>query len=69
MGAFVEGTRVQRRFNVFDEKSPLRHGVVVKKYSETDPILGEYPELYQVWWDDGQISGGYFPHGLSREEQ
>ncbi len=58
---FREGDRVERKG---------RHGRVTHVYSQPFKrsgglLLGPYPELYDVLWDnDSEITKGYLPHGL-----
>jgi hypothetical protein len=57
---FNLGDRVQR-----DEKT----GTIRRRYSRNqrrvgDILLGPYPELYSVEWDDGSFGKAYLPHGL-----
>ncbi len=63
--------RVKRRIDVFDENSPYKYGTVIKCYSRAvkkyscDLVLGPYPELYEVEWDEDRIrEKDYLPHGL-----
>lgn len=49
------------------DRSPLRHGEVVRSYGEPDTGYGANPELYEVRWDDGTTRQGYLPHGLEFE--
>ena len=63
------GERVKRRRDVYDQKSPFRHGDVVLRYSATYPSrpdlpAHDYPELYAVQWDDGKFERGFLRHGL-----
>ncbi len=67
--------RVKRRIDVFDENSPYKYGTVIKCYSRpakkysSGYILGPYPELYDVKWDNGEIKEGYLPHGIENISQ
>lgn len=69
---FQLGDRVQRHTDVYDCNSKLRYGYVIRRYSEPvkrllpDLILGPYPELYAVRFDDGRIGKGFFNYGLDR---
>ena len=62
------GQRVSRRADVFDEKSPLMYGYVVRRYSQDAGINGvkwHDPEVYEVHWEhDAFPRRGYFRHGL-----
>ena len=58
--------RVQRRSDVFDDSSPLKKGVIRRRYSNIN-VFGNYPELYEVLWDSGKIEEGFLPHGLDKE--
>ena len=54
---FEIGQRVKRHRDVFDVGLGEKEGVVVKRYSREEyrvgnTILGPYPELYSVDWDD-----------------
>lgn len=66
------GERVSREIDIFDKSKGRKIGSIIKRYSEpkkiitSDFILGPYPELYSVKWDDGEIHNGYFWWGLSR---
>lgn len=71
---FQVGDRVIRPKDVYKRDSPIKHGTVSRRYSapkkvylEGDLILGPYPELYEVQWDDGSTGKGFLPHGLDRE--
>lgn len=66
---FYVGQRVKRLSDVFNPKSKMLCGEVIERYSRgvkdygNDLILGPYPELYLVRWDDGKESE-YLPHGI-----
>jgi hypothetical protein len=64
---FRVGDRVCRPIDIYDEESYLKFGIVTKVYSRMDPILGHYPELYEVKWDEPLYGtrDGYLPNGLS----
>jgi len=68
------GDRVCREKDVFKRNSGKKHGVVSRRYSEPrkviskDVVLGPYPELYEVTWDDGTVEKGFLPHGISAED-
>jgi hypothetical protein len=67
---FKLNDRVSRLENVFDQKSKLKHGRIVKVYSQKayragGIVLGPYPELYDVKWSEGNIERGFLPHGLN----
>lgn len=70
---FEVGDRVVRPRDVFDAGSSLMHGVVVARYSRParrygdSTVLGPYPELFAVEWDDGRIQQDFFSHGLRKE--
>ncbi len=55
------------------EKIPIREGTIVRVYGRVawqvspDFVLGPYPELYDVQWDDGG-EGTYLPHGIDCHE-
>jgi|SRR5882724_1415286 len=83
---FKVGDRVTRPENVYDRNSPIMHGTIARVYNKTtshypinDFVLGPYPELYDVRWDeqfrkfsaDGKYefnASSFLPHGLDREE-
>jgi len=71
---FRVGDRVTRPVDVFTDESPLRHGIVVRRYhkhirygwdEEEPPVC--YPELYDVVWDGGKEEEAFLPHGIDRE--
>ena len=62
---FKKGDRVQRKIDVFDDKSPLKYGTVSLRYSKQHKSLSFYPELYRVDWDNGSVGTAYLPHGLT----
>lgn len=72
MEGFRIGDRVVRHVDVYDERSTLRHGLVVDRYGQRTRYGGTNqidPELYAVRWDDtGVIERGYFRHGLDLEK-
>ena len=51
------------------------HGIVTKRFSRPqkqygkDFVLGPYPELYEVRWDNGKSGQIYLPHGIDKEEE
>ncbi len=66
---FKIGDRVCRRADIYNPKSPYNFGTVYAVYSKPrenvgDLILGPYPELYKVRWDNGVEEQGFLPHGL-----
>jgi hypothetical protein len=66
---FRAGDKVQRRVDVFTDKSPIMYGTVVRCYDKTSQALSDgplfyYPELYVVLWDKRGVSKGYLPHGI-----
>ncbi len=66
------GDRIQRRTDVYDDASAVRHGVVVFRYSIWDNAIddfyhGDYPEVYAVQWDSDRFEKGFLPHGLDKE--
>lgn len=67
MTKFKVGDRVVRRADVYDPMSPLRHGAVIRVYSRYGTQHGDYPELYNVQWDDGEEERAFLPHGLDLE--
>lgn len=46
------------------DRSPLRRGSIVRRYSRWGTRHGDYPEMYEVRWDSGEIQDGFLPHGL-----
>ena len=66
---FKVGDHVTRPYNVYDPKSKLMHGTVVRVYSRMNTSHGDYPELYEVHWDETDVTesgDGYLPHGLDK---
>lgn len=71
-GMFDDGDRVTRPVDVFDESSPLLHGVVTMRYDQDggcDGIHWHDPEVYEVRWDSGVVRRGFFRHGLDLERR
>jgi hypothetical protein len=69
-GSFDKGDRVTREEDVFDQRSPLMHGTVVRRYARDggyDGVRWHDPELYEVRWDTGVVGRAYFRHGLDPE--
>jgi hypothetical protein len=69
-GMFEDGDRVTRPEDVFDARSPLMHGTVIRRYERDggfDGVTWHDPEVYEVRWDNGVIRRGYFRHGLDFE--
>ena len=70
---FQLNERVSREINVFAPEQGLRYGNVIEIYSVPKKdygnglVLGPYPELYKVRFDDGSVEGGFLPHGLNKE--
>jgi hypothetical protein len=63
------GDTVKRHINIYNQKSSWKIGIIIDKYSEpqtkcSETILGPYPELYKVRWNNGEIEKGFLPHGL-----
>lgn len=65
---FKIGDFVTRRENVFDQRSPLMHGIVIACYSKHSKYSGFSPEVYDVEWvrPVQKIERGYLPHGLDK---
>lgn len=65
MAKFKVGDRVTRRTDVFDQKSELLRGVILKVYSQD-----KYDELYAVQWDGHEFGDerNFLPHGLDPED-
>jgi len=71
---FKVGDLVQRPTEI----DTLGIGKVIKAYSKqakkycygygTPLVLGPYPELYDIKWENGLISKGYLPHGIIKWE-
>lgn len=72
---FHAGDKVKRRENVFDNDSPMLHGVVTRVYSIHESYYPGFPdipthaepELYEVTWYESGRSTGYLPHGLEHD--
>lgn len=76
MTTFNIGDKVTRdeRGAIFSSSWGVLHGVVKRIYSlpqtihcDGDLVLGPYPELYGVLWDEAGYKQGYLPHGISKE--
>ncbi len=65
--AWSVGDRVQRRLDVFEDESEMRHGEVTRRYSGYSNRFGYYAELYDVRWDDGREQHAFLSHGLEAE--
>ncbi len=61
------GDRVQRRLDVFEGKSEMRHGVVTRRYSGYSATCSYYSELYDVRWDGWSEQHGFLSHDLDRD--
>lgn len=69
--AWNVGDRVQRRLDVYDDSSAVRHGRVALRYSIINigsEYSQDYPEVYAVQWDDGRFEKGFLAHGLDKED-
>jgi len=69
MFKFNINDKVKRLVNIYDSLNGYKTGIIIKRYSEHkhkcgSVILGPYPELYSVLWNDGTIENGFLPHGL-----
>jgi hypothetical protein len=68
---FQYGDRVERdeRNLSWPYSGQVLTGIVTRVYGriKTD-LLGQYPEVYDVLWDNGKESRGYLPHGISKEK-
>lgn len=58
---FIEGDRVQRLTNIFDQTSKMMFGNVIRSYEET--YEKSTREFFEVRWDSGE-RGDYLPHGI-----
>lgn len=68
MTKFKVGDRVMRLSDVYDQKSPMMHGVVTEVATNVRKQFGFYNELYSVKWDSGKTHYlAYLPHGLSTD--
>jgi hypothetical protein len=67
MPKFQLRDRVRRLENVFDPTSKMRYGRISRIYSKTSRY-GDYPELYDVEWEDGAVGGDFLPYGLQPAE-
>lgn len=71
MCKFMPGDRVTRQKDVFDKKSKLLHGTIIRVYGRkfSCRVLGSWNdgELYDVKWDEGKVQRAFFPHGLDKE--
>lgn len=66
---FKIGDRVTRPRNVYNLTGRLLHGTVSRVYSRKNTKFGDYPELYDVIWDEAdtkESGNGYLPHGLNK---
>ena len=66
---FKIGDRVFRKEQESKGVQTILKGTVVSCYSRDQYIcgsiiLGPYPELYMVQFDDGRIGRAFLPHGL-----
>jgi hypothetical protein len=59
---FVEGERVCRRKDIYNNKSELIKGEVISRVRTL-----ERGEEYKVRWDGENTTKTYFPHGLMRD--
>ena len=62
---FKIGDRVTRRKDVYNQKSPLMHGVVTKVYYVYPDRT--YPALYDVKWDGEKVGEACLPRDIDRE--
>lgn len=65
------GQRVKREYEYHLDIPKYRIGTIINRYSKPkkvfygrDLVLGPYPELYSVQWDDGKIENGFFWYGV-----
>lgn len=61
---FQTGNRVSRPKDIFAKVCKLKYGKVTRVFSEMGTRFGDYPELYEVLWDDGTVGRAYLPHGI-----
>ena len=63
--------RVKREIDVFRAGSDYKYGIIIRHYSKpakrysSGSVLGPYPDLFDVRWDNGTVSKGHLPHGLT----
>lgn len=57
--------RVSRPINIYAQAIRLKYGVVTRIFSRMGTIFGDYPELYEVLWDNGKVGKAYLPHGIT----
>ena len=68
---FNIGDNVSREIDIYNKSKGLKIGKVIRRYSKPQKqynnfVLGPYPELYDVKWNNGKIEKMFFPHGLNK---
>ena len=63
--------RVKRHVDMHDRSKGFKYGNVIKCFSREEyeiagTVLGPYPELYSVKWDNGRIGKSYLPFGITK---
>jgi len=70
MYKFKINDRVKREVDIFDKTKGYKTGRIIRQYSKPEKkyysglILGPYPELYEVLWDNGIKEKGFLAHGI-----
>ena len=59
-------TRDEREMKYLYPKGNLMKGEIIQVYGR-QILPYNYPELYDVFWDNGEERFGYLPHGLDKE--
>ena len=62
MDKFKVGDRVKRILDIWDTSKGFKFGKIYQRISRT-----EYPELYQVRFDNQDEMEIFLPHGLEKE--
>ena len=68
---FNIGDNVSREIDIYNKSKGLKIGKIIRRYSKpqkrySDLMLGPYPELYEVEWNNGKKESGFLPHGLNK---
>ena len=68
------GQKVFRLVDVYDVKSKILHGKVVKVYKREksscfDPKIHGIEVCHDVLWNDGKLEKGFFYHGITVEKE
>jgi len=67
---YEEGQRVKQEIDIYDPSRGTKKGTIIGRYSIPEHtigyvVLGPYPELYKVRFDDGSVEQGFFWFGLT----